>query len=606
MLNSSFAILTRRLGGLVVSLIIAGSLIMVLGPVSNVEASNGPNPASYQNRMVIFVHGTRLYLMDGHNCAKTNVKTVIGEETFGSIKRYLLSHNNYMQYRDEDFLYYSYGSDDTDNCDDVLNLGGDFHKYFREHPNATFDIIGHSLGGAWAAYWLATSATDQERARVHSLITIESPLQGVVNPNDIVLRLGQWGLNLGGQRILNLCQIFRTKPICSLLDPNGYEVKGAIANAVTVANIFYIHNKQDTIVKFDEARLNGAIELAQLDKSSANGYNAHELPLHDSTSIELIRSIMSRDYYRPYLASLRYSPEGDGYGGLLPYCCQTSSVQLSGNGWWSWKAPWLFTRRSYETSTKGNTASLNFYGQGVVWRTQSDKGRGTAIIRIDGREVSRINLKSNQYNDVDKSFEVGLELKQHNITIEALGDGSLNVNTLIVKPLPQDLVLKQPVPPPPLPTPVVSVITVNDEAGDFQRFGPAQYWYRNGNGQNGGSWWTRNSAYWVGPTWDDYAAWAPKIPATANYTVEVFIPDYATARKVWYEVYSCGDQRNNVAVDQLANRGKWLTLGTFCMPAGQATPGAHKGGNITLTDVDDGQPSLKNVVVWDTLRLTRK
>ncbi|MEI6590312.1 MAG: C39 family peptidase [Verrucomicrobiota bacterium] len=151
-------------------------------------------------------------------------------------------------------------------------------------------------------------------------------------------------------------------------------------------------------------------------------------------------------------------------------------------------------------------------------------------------------------------------------------------------------------------------ITVNDEDtnGSFQRFGPAQYWYRNGNGQNGGSWWTRNSAYWVGPTWDDYAAWAPKIPATANYTIEVFIPDFASARKVWYEVYSCGDQRNNVAVDQLANRGKWLTLGTFCMPAGQATPGAHMGGNITLTDVDDGQPNLKTVVVWDTMRLTKK
>lgn len=56
-----------------------------------------------------------------------------------------------------------------------------FQKWFsrlaHDNPKATFDIIGHSMGGLVVAYWATQHSA--ELGRVHAIITLDSPLQGV-------------------------------------------------------------------------------------------------------------------------------------------------------------------------------------------------------------------------------------------------------------------------------------------------------------------------------------------------------------------------------------------------------------------------------------------
>lgn len=66
-------------------------------------------------------------------------------------------------------------------------LNAQFLRWLQEYPAATFDLIGHSLGGAVATYWAASVATPAELQAVHSIITLDSPLGGY--PRNVADRL---------------------------------------------------------------------------------------------------------------------------------------------------------------------------------------------------------------------------------------------------------------------------------------------------------------------------------------------------------------------------------------------------------------------------------
>ena len=57
-------------------------------------------------------------------------------------------------------------------------LDAQFRRWRSEYPNASFDLLGHSLGGAVAVYWAARVATPAEQRAIHSIITLDSPLGG--------------------------------------------------------------------------------------------------------------------------------------------------------------------------------------------------------------------------------------------------------------------------------------------------------------------------------------------------------------------------------------------------------------------------------------------
>jgi hypothetical protein len=57
-------------------------------------------------------------------------------------------------------------------------LDAQMRRWRSQYPNATFDLLGHSLGGAVAVYWADRVATPAEQRAIHSIITLDSPLGG--------------------------------------------------------------------------------------------------------------------------------------------------------------------------------------------------------------------------------------------------------------------------------------------------------------------------------------------------------------------------------------------------------------------------------------------
>ncbi|GEM_PF-3577583 len=106
-------------------------------------------------------------------------------------------------YKDEAFFYFDYGGgyckdnpntpeDESKNpnysavftcvngvvrSSSMLNLM--IAEILQKYPSAKIDIVGHSMGGLVAAYWAATHQDDQKLKSIHSVITFDSPLQGI-------------------------------------------------------------------------------------------------------------------------------------------------------------------------------------------------------------------------------------------------------------------------------------------------------------------------------------------------------------------------------------------------------------------------------------------
>ncbi len=65
-------------------------------------------------------------------------------------------------------------------------FGIQFHAWLKACPNCQFDIIAHSLGGAVVASWIATQAGDDDLKHIHTLITIDSPINGSLGGDSLV------------------------------------------------------------------------------------------------------------------------------------------------------------------------------------------------------------------------------------------------------------------------------------------------------------------------------------------------------------------------------------------------------------------------------------
>jgi pimeloyl-ACP methyl ester carboxylesterase len=64
-------------------------------------------------------------------------------------------------------------------ADSARALDAELLRWQREFPHASFDLIGHSLGGAVAVYWASAIATPARLRAIHSIITLDSPLAGI-------------------------------------------------------------------------------------------------------------------------------------------------------------------------------------------------------------------------------------------------------------------------------------------------------------------------------------------------------------------------------------------------------------------------------------------
>lgn len=71
--------------------------------------------------------------------------------------------------------------DQPDTCAGIESAAAELQRIMDAYPLDTFDIVGHSMGGMTAVYWASEkleSDPDFVRSRVHSIWTIDSPLEG--------------------------------------------------------------------------------------------------------------------------------------------------------------------------------------------------------------------------------------------------------------------------------------------------------------------------------------------------------------------------------------------------------------------------------------------
>lgn len=139
----------------------------------------------------------------------------------------------------------------------------------------------------------------------------------------------------------------------------------------------------------------------------------------------------------------------------------------------------------------------------------------------------------------------------------------------------------------------------NSEDGATQRY------YRHvkdAAGSNGHIWWTGGEG---GASSDIcWVSWTPNIPGAATYKVEAYIPAsftdaYSTAAitsSAYYKIYFDGGN-TSVTVNQLANQGTWVDLGTYQFSQGQ-------NGYVRLGDAVASADANKKVL-FDAVRFTQ-
>jgi len=125
---------------------------------------------------------------------------------------------------------------------------------------------------------------------------------------------------------------------------------------------------------------------------------------------------------------------------------------------------------------------------------------------------------------------------------------------------------------------------------------------KSSSGHSGHIWWTGGEG---GASSDIcYVTWTPTISSSATYKVEVYIPSaftdaYSTAAvtsSAYYKIFYDGGN-TSVTVDQLANQGTWVDLGTYQFASGQS-------GYVYLGDAVATADNGKKVL-FDAVKFTQ-
>jgi hypothetical protein len=139
------------------------------------------------------------------------------------------------------------------------------------------------------------------------------------------------------------------------------------------------------------------------------------------------------------------------------------------------------------------------------------------------------------------------------------------------------------------PTP--GEVIVDDSDQGFSRGGLSTSWRTAAEGHGGSLTWTRNND-WARSGYN-WARWTPRL-AAGRYQVLVYIPErYSTtsSARYWVAHASGFTQR---AVDQSANGGQWVSLGTYWF-------NGAGGEYVSLSDVT-GEQRLSRLIAFDAVK----
>lgn len=144
--------------------------------------------------------------------------------------------------------------------------------------------------------------------------------------------------------------------------------------------------------------------------------------------------------------------------------------------------------------------------------------------------------------------------------------------------------------------------------------GSPRGWYSGGLPASGSSivWkahahYTHAKGQWRNHDENNWAIWAPSLPANGRYRIEAFVPRMGTGssfdtRRATYQIRHSFDQfewDHEVVIDQLSNVGTWVSLGTYEFTNTDAPGGCGGGPTVMLSDVSSDIPSA---VTFDAVR----
>lgn len=145
--------------------------------------------------------------------------------------------------------------------------------------------------------------------------------------------------------------------------------------------------------------------------------------------------------------------------------------------------------------------------------------------------------------------------------------------------------------PAPTPPPATGAVIVDNRDSGFQRGGNASGWRAAAEGHNGHLYWTQNNAR--AQSGYNWGRWYPTLNA-GRYEVFVYIPErYTTTSGARYWVSHAGGYTLRV-VNQSANGGRWVSLGTYRFTGGRED-------YVSLADVTY-EPYLSRLIAWDAVK----
>ena len=232
-------------------------------------------------------------------------------------------------------------------------------------------------------------------------------------------------------------------------------------------------------------------------------------------------------------------------------------------------------------------------GFSIRWTGTVNFGAG-ASYRFTTSTDDGVRLWVNGHLLIDKWIDQ--PLRSHSGTIYAAGEvpvkmeyyeaGGLAVARLTWAPADGD---------PPPPEPPADAVIVDDADAGCSKNGLASGWHTASGGYGGSLTWTRNNDW---PRYNyNWARWYPDLTA-GRYEVFVHIPTgYATTTQARYWVSHSGGYTLRV-VNQSANRGSWVSLGTYNFRGTRAD-------HVSLSDVTH-ESYLSRLIAFDAVKWERR
>lgn len=182
--------------------------------------------------------------------------------TFGAlIATVRQAAGDHQTFGEADLRYFSYDPDNPAGYDPAATrqplavsaaaLEREMRAWHQREPRATFDLVGHSLGGVIAALWAADFATADELRYVHAIITLDSPLTGY--PSAIFGIVEPYLVPLFGDPARQLASGSATLQRVALAPSHWQSGPDHVANA-----IYNVSNLRDLIVPAFIGTLSGA------------------------------------------------------------------------------------------------------------------------------------------------------------------------------------------------------------------------------------------------------------------------------------------------------------------------------------------------------------